>query len=283
MTPDQVMAHHARSFSPAARLLSKRDRERVARLYAICRTVDDIADDWAGPAAAARLGVIHQELRNPQTTDPVAAEARVLFSGRATGLSAFEELVRTVKDDTGTVLINDMDDLRRYAHGVAGTVGIMVCALFDIPVQWHGHAAQLGAAMQLTNICRDVCEDARDGRRYLPATLCPHAPVEIAAGRDAALADARGAIGELLTVADHLYASGRTGLPALPLRLRLAVAAAAAMYQGIGEVLRRRDCAPDQGRAMVSPRRKTILALTALLGLARVGQKPRAKEQHVET
>ncbi len=283
MTPSQIMAHHARSFAPAARMLSRRDRDRVARLYAICRTVDDIADREGGATAAARLATIAADLHEPEPRDSVAIEARALFAGRETGLAAFEELVSTVQGDTGTVEISDMESLRRYAHGVAGTVGIMICSLFDVPRRWHGYAADLGCAMQLTNICRDVREDACEGRRYLPATLCPHSAADIAAEHSAAMIDARSAIAELLVEADRLYDSGRAGLPALPLRLRLAVAAAAAMYQGIGDVLRRRGCAPDQGRAMVSPRRKALLAMNALLGQALGRGERTIGGHHVET
>jgi 15-cis-phytoene synthase len=260
MTAEEVFTHHARSFAPAARLLARPDYDRIARLYALCRTVDDLADETGGPAIAARLTGMSEALSQNDTNDPLAAEARALFDGRPEGLAHFVRLVRTVAADTGETCLADDAALDAYCMGVAGTVGLMVCALYDIPAASHGAAADLGKAMQLTNICRDVISDAVVGRRYLPSTLCPHTPDDIAAGGPAAQDDVRRAVGVLLTRADALYASGRSGLPALPFRLRMAVASAAAMYRGIGQELRRRDCDPSQGRAFVPTWRKVTIA-----------------------
>lgn len=268
MTPEEVMARHARSFAPAARLLSARDRARIARLYALCRTIDDLADIVGGLEVAAQLARLAHALEDTQSREPLAVEAQVLFADRHAGLVAFRHLVETVAQDTGDTQIADDAALDRYCHGVAGTVGLMVCALFDIEPRWHRPAADLGKAMQLTNICRDVLADAQDGRRYLPATLCPHSPAAIAratVGDAEVVADIGAAVAHLLARADALYASGRAGLPALPLRLRLAVAAAARMYAGIGDSLRTRQCDPLQGRVYVPTRRKMMLASTGVL------------------
>jgi len=261
MTPEAMLAHHARSFAPAARLLARDDHARVARLYALCRTVDDLADTVGGSAVAARLAALARDL-SPDGgcgRDPLAIEARALFAKRPEGLSSFAHLVTTVAGDTGPTRLANEAALDTYCIGVAGTVGVMVCTLFDVSPRWHKAAADLGRAMQLTNICRDVAEDARVGRRYLPYSMCPHSPTAIAAGDTRARADVRRAVAQLLARADTLYASGHAGLPALPLRLRLAVTAAAAMYAGIGDELRARSCDPLLGRAFVPGWRKALL------------------------
>lgn len=259
MTPEAMLAHHARSFAPAARLLARKDHAIVARLYALCRTVDDLADTVGGPQVQARLTALAVDLRGGGGSDPLAIEARALFTGRPAGLAACARLVDTIALDTGATCIGDDAALDSYCMGVAGTVGIMVCALFDVAPQWHSRAADLGKAMQLTNICRDVIDDAKAGRRYLPYQLCAHAPDAIADGKSDARDDVRRGVAQLLTRADALYASGRSGLPALPLRLRLAVAAAASMYAGIGTELRARSCVPGRGRAFVPAWRKLLL------------------------
>lgn len=261
MTPEAMLARHARSFAPAARLLAREDRARIARLYALCRTVDDLADTVGGAAVAQRLTAVAEDLSRcgDAGSDPLAAEARTLFAARPTGLASFAQLVATVARDTGPTCLADDAALDAYCMGVAGTVGVMVCALFDVPSRWHAAAADLGRAMQLTNICRDVAEDARAGRRYLPHTVCPHSPSAIVAGDARVHADVRRAVAELLLRADAFYASGWAGLPALPLRLRLAVTAAAAMYAGIGDELRARACDPSAGRAFVPGWRKAML------------------------
>lgn len=268
MTPQEMLVHHARSFAPAARLLPRDDYDRIARLYSLCRTVDDLADTQGGPIVQARLTAVAGALRSaaPQDSpDLIVSEARALFADRVAGLTAFADLVSTAADDTGATCIADDADLDRYCMGVAGTVGIMVCALFNVPPQWHRAASDLGRAMQLTNICRDVIEDAQAGRRYVPGTLCPHTPADIVTASPVVRANLRAAINELLARADVLYANGRVGLPALPLRLRLAVSAAAAIYAGIGDELRARSCDPLAGRVFVPRWRKVLLAAQGTL------------------
>ncbi len=285
MTPEEVMSRHARSFTPAAKLLPASDRARIARLYALCRTVDDLADTVGGPEMAKRLAGLASALEDPGSRDPLALEAQALFAGRAAGLAAFRHLVETVSQDTGGACIADEAKLDRYCHGVAGTVGLMVCALFDIDARWHGAAADLGKAMQITNICRDVRADAEAGRRYLPGTLCPHTPAEIAraARHPGVAADLRGTVAHLLRRADTLYASGRSGLPGLPLRLRLAVAAAARMYAGIGGELRARGCDPLSGRVHVPVVRKAGLASAGIVASIWPVVRLRAGGRHAAT
>ena len=277
------MRHHARSFAPAARLLGRRDRARIARLYALCRTVDDLADTIGGPDVRARLVHLEQDLSRAQGDDPLVREAHDLFAGDGTGLTAFGQLVATVADDTGPCEMADDAALDQYCMGVAGTVGIMVCVLFDVDTRWHAAASDLGKAMQLTNICRDVRADAEAGRRYLPATLCPHPPEAIAGGAPGAARDVPAAVATLLRRADALYRSGRSGMPALPPRLRLAVAAASELYAGIGDELRARDCDALSGRVVVPRHRKARLFVTAAAAQLRIGVIHREEANHAAT
>ncbi len=269
---EAIMARHARSFAPASRILARADRARVAQLYALCRIVDDLADEDGSDAAAMRLADISFALRKgfsaEDASDPIVTGARALFEGRPAGLNAFAMLVQGVHGDIGEVRIADFASLDAYAHAVAGTVGIMIADLFDVEKRFHGAAADLGKAMQLTNICRDVAEDALAGRRYLPASLCRWAPAEIAAPTPRIRTDVREAVSVILEHAESLYASGSSGLGALPLRLRFAVAASSAMYRGIGTELRARDCDPLTGRTFVAWPRKLRLALAAVATLA---------------
>ncbi|MFN4129008.1 MAG: phytoene/squalene synthase family protein [Paracoccaceae bacterium] len=265
MTPEAMLSHHARSFAPATQLLARKDHANVARLYALCRTVDDLADTIGGPQVRNQLSELATDLRAGKGSTPLACEALALFAGRPAGLAAYVRLVETVAEDTGATCIANDTALDSYCTGVAGTVGVMVCALFDVAPRWHSRAADLGKAMQLTNICRDVFDDAAAGRRYLPYDLCPHTPHDIAAGTPEACNNVRIAVSELLSRADVLYAAGRTGLPALPFRLRLAVSAATAMYAGIGTELRARSCDPALGRVYVPTWRKLLLVSQGLL------------------
>jgi len=283
MSTEATMARHARSFAPAARILSQPDRVRVARLYVLCRTIDDIADEIGGDVGRAELETLHADLERSDTTSLLAVEGRALFTGRPDGMDALRQLVAAAAADTGRTCIADDNALDTYCMGVAGTVGVMICALFNIDRRWHKAAADLGKAMQLTNICRDVGEDARAGRRYLPYPRCPYPPDAIAAGAPDAIAAATASMAHLLDRADDLYRSGRHGLVALPIRLRLAVAAAAAMYAGIGTELRLRNYAPLQGRAVVPVDRKVRLVFGALVRQATQTLKSEGTSAHVRT
>ncbi len=264
MNPETLMAKHARSFAPAAWLLPRSDRLRIARLYAVCRSIDDIADEIGGDVGFDRLTKLHSALGHTAPRDHLAVEAHDLFKDRPIGLGALADLVAMAAKDTGDTCLSDAASLDAYCMGVAGTVGVMVCTLFDIDKIHHPKAADLGKAMQLSNICRDVADDARIGRRYLPFDLCPYPPEAIIVGDPAALDAAESAMASLLDQADDLYRSGKSALAVLPWRLRLAVAAAAAMYAGIGTELRLRRLQPLAGRAVVPVARKAGLAFGAI-------------------
>ena len=121
------------------------------------------------------------------------------------------------------------------------------------------HATDLGIAMQLTNICRDVVEDQGRDRVYLPADLLGVDVLPTEAG-----ARTKAAVAALLALADQHYRSGDRGLCALPAACAGAVRAARLIYAEIGSVIARRGFDILRGRAVVSPLRKLWLVLRAL-------------------
>jgi len=174
--------------------------------------------------------------------------------------------VQGVQSDLEPVRIATVGDLLVYAYRVAGTVGAMMAPMLgaddDAAV---GPAVDLGMAMQLTNIARDVLEDAQADRRYLPAAWVDLPPAAIAAASPAARARVPPALLDLLALADRYYARGRAGLPHLPLRARTTVAVAADLYRAIGTVIRERDGAYWQGRAVVAKPRRFAIATRAIV------------------
>lgn len=266
MEAERLFTQQARSFAPATRLLPRAERARIARLYAVCRRLDDLADLDGGPDAARRLARIEAELRGrADMADPIAVEADGLFAGRRESLATLADLTAGVRQDTAAPQVPDEAALLDYAWRVAGTVGLLVCDLYDIRApEARSRAASLGIAMQLTNIVRDVGEDARAGRRYLPATWLPASPDALADPAQSVRAELRAASDRALALAERHYLHGLAGLPVLPLRLRATVAAAAALYRGIGEQLRGQgDLALDR-RVRVRTRTKVALACGAL-------------------
>ncbi|HVV15727.1 MAG TPA: phytoene/squalene synthase family protein [Polyangia bacterium] len=260
-----ALAAGSKSFALAGKLLPRRYRDDAAVLYAWCRRCDD-AIDLAPPAD------------RPAALRRMRAELDAVYAGAALpdpALAAFADVVRRCQIprrypselldgfqmDVDGVRYSTVAELLGYAYRVAGTVGVMMAHLLDArgpePLR---RAAHLGMAMQLTNICRDVDEDWRNGRLYLPEELLGRAPV---AGLNPALA--AGAIERLLARAQGFYVSGEGGLAALRFRCAAAIRAARLIYADIGRVIAANGHDLRRGRAVVSRGRKLWLVARAFL------------------
>jgi len=273
-----ILRRRARSFSWAAWLLPRRIRRDATALYAWCRRCDDAVDDAPDPIAACRaLARRRVELDDvygdDNLSDPILAGFQEIV--RRTGMPRrpADELLDGMEMDIGCVRYRSLDDLLLYCHRVAGTVGLMMAHLMGVrdPVALR-RADDLGIAMQLTNICRDVIEDEARDRVYLPAELLGGAPVLPSAVPERAAAVVR----QLLRRAERFYHSGDLGLSVLPGRCALGIRAARLIYAEIGAVLARRNFSVMDGRAFVSPARKLWLVLRALAGSAPTRLPPRA-------
>jgi len=266
-----VLRCHGRTFFVASHLLARVHASRAATLYAFCRHVDDLADD-APDAQAARcaLAAVSRALIDGRANDPWTAALLALQAQTGMLLAPARALVAGVASDLDPVRIADEEQLLRYAFGVAGTVGLMMCAVLDVrDPRAAPFAIDLGIAMQLTNIARDVGDDARMDRRYLPATWVGDiAPTAIAAPDAALQAVLRAATRRLLALAERYYASGEAGLGFLPVRARVAILAAARMYRAIGGRIAAADYRSWDRRAVLGSAAKTGHAALALASFA---------------
>lgn len=233
----ETLAHHAKSFSWAAKLFPRQAAADVAILYAFCRTVDDIADCQTAKGAQHQLASIRSDL-DAATSSLPDVHAFIDLARRNRIHPRIPQLfVETIMSDTGKVRIDSWDDLIRFAYGVASTVGLMMCAVMGVrDLAALPFAVDLGIAMQLTNIARDIVEDAKRDRLYLPVELLGDSiePARIIAGDSdlrRRVADARK---QLLRSADRYYRSADKGMRYIPLRARLAVMTAARLYEAIG-------------------------------------------------
>ena len=268
---DGLLAERGHSFHWARRLLSARHAERATRLYGFCRRIDDVADEATDAAAAhVALAEIRRALQTGDCDDAETADMLQLM--RTCGIDPVVplELIRGVEGDLGDVRVTDLDELLRYCYRVAGTVGLMMTAALDVTTpEALPHAINLGIAMQLTNICRDVRDDALLGRRYLPAALVgPLEPAALIDPTPAVRAIATEALRMLLDTADRHYASGEQGLRHLPAGARTGILVAARAYRGIGTVLRDRGFDCWSSRAAVSATGKVAITLRALASTA---------------
>jgi phytoene synthase len=239
-------------------------------LYAFCRDADDAIDEARTVADARReSSALAAELAGAAPPRPSVAELLALARAKDICLRYARDLIAGVASDVGPVRVVDDADLVRYGYHVAGTVGAMMLPILGATdARALAPAIDLGVAMQITNICRDVAEDARRDRVYLPESRLRAAGLsaaDILAGT-ADRARLASVIRDLLALADRSYASAARGLPDLPLRARLTVAVAGAMYRGIGDrLVQTQGADPFLGRAIVPLRAKFFYAVRAVL------------------
>jgi len=280
---DAVLRQHGKTFAWARRFLGKRHAERATALYALCRHLDDLADEAEdGVAAAASLTALRSQLTSGRSRDPLVAAVLEQAAGRADFRSAAAALVDGVMGDLADVAFESDRELMRYCYRVAGTVGVMMCGALDQPDPAAlPFAVDLGIAMQLTNIARDVYEDAQRGRRYLPAELVDAAtPRALTELDDDVRARACAARLKLLARADLYYESGRRGLAYLPLRARFAILIAAENYRAIGGRVRALGAAIEERAVVPRAAKVWISARATAAAMARPSfwMRPRAHD-----
>ncbi len=287
----QVMARHARTFNRAAWLLPRQHRADAAVVYAFCRLVDDTADEADDAAGAAiALDALRAELAADRPPRPLVATFRATAARLGLPLQSAVELIAGVRSDLGTVRVRDDTELLRYCYRVAGTVGLMMCSVLRVrSADGYPHAVDLGIAMQLTNIARDVAEDAARNRVYLPAARLLRAGCNPDSLCEGGAEPDRVAlvVGEVLALADRFYRSADLGMRHIPWRARHAILFASRAYRGIGVRLARRGCDALAGRTIVPAYAKAgwgVVALAAacrpdIMGMTAVREHDRALHQ----
>lgn len=260
------------TFFAASLLLPSGVREPASALYAFCRLADDVVDDGdlAGSGAAIaglrnRLDRVYQGRPLAITADRALAQ---VVSQHRIPMALLEALLEGFEWDTQGRRYETLDDLQAYAARVAGSVGAMMALLMGVrSADGLARACDLGVAMQLSNIARDVGEDARMGRLYLPRQWLREAGID----PDAWLArpvfsQALGSVvARLLVSADGLYQRVDAGVAQLPLGCRPGINAARFLYAGIGHEVARRGLDSVSQRAVVPGPRKLWLLARAVL------------------
>jgi phytoene synthase len=264
-----LMRQRGRTFYLAAWLLPKDVRSSVVCLYAFCRQMDDLADEArdieSREAAQAELeGWRHWLIAGARGQPPCADLGQPLASvihGHSIPTGHLVDLLDGLLTDLhGAIRIRDYGDLRRYCYYVASTVGLCMAHIFrSTSPRALDAAAELGIAMQITNILRDVGEDLDRGRIYLPSE-------ELAAfGLDAEELrrlhqESRGPDKRLrefirfqVDRCHSQYERGMVGIPLLPPRVRPSILLAARMYRAILRSVERNGYDVLRVRATTSP------------------------------
>ena len=169
----RVAKDHAKNFYYAFRTLPAAKRRAIYAVYAFCRYCDDVADDDNLPLDEKRrlLAEIRERMNNSEgeSADPVFAALEATTRTFGIPRSYYEDVIRGVETDLVVTRFQSFDELRDYCYLVASTVGLICIEVFgyEDPAA-RGYAVDLGIAMQLTNVMRDVREDMGRGRIYLP-------------------------------------------------------------------------------------------------------------------
>lgn len=263
-----LMAGGSKTFFAASRLLPGRVRGPAIALYAFCRVADD-AIDFATDRAGA-LVQLNERLRciyadTPMNYEPDKALAAVVREFHLP-LELVSALLEGFEWDAEGRRYETLEELQSYGARVAGSVGAMMAVIMRTrSEQALARACDLGVAMQLTNIARDIGEDARCGRLYIPLQWMRDAGLDPDEWLKTPVFDDRIAavVAKLLAAADDLYRRSEHGIGQLPRDCRPAIRAARLVYAEIGRELERGGLDSINHRAVVSRRRKFALLARA--------------------
>ncbi|KKC26107.1 phytoene synthase [Sphingomonas sp. SRS2] len=269
----------SQSFAMASKLFGREARERAWLLYAWCRTCDDMVDGQTlghgmetAYDAPARLESLRAQtdvaLTGDGVVDPAFAGLRHVASECRIPSRLIHDHIAGFAADAAGWRPKTEDDLLSYCYFVAGAVGCMMALVMGVEPDDEDtldRACDLGIAFQLSNIARDIREDAENGRCYIPATWLDQAGLEEAdLVADHAASQLAAVAARLVTMADRHERSARIGAARLPFRCRWAILSAAGIYGDIGhEVVRRGDRAWRE-RVAVPGMRKAGFAVRAL-------------------
>jgi len=249
---------NGKSFHWAGKFLKKECINRAAELYSFCRILDDIAD--SGEANSHKYLINIKSIIKKNTITELENIYSIKYpkflksSSKKVVIDLIDGLILDQKGD----LFKQEEELIRYSYQVAGTVGIMMCdALKCNNVLAKSFAIDLGIAMQLTNIARDVLEDAKMGRRYLPGSwvqnISPKEIVLAAKTNDLKkIHMVSKGIKKLLILAEQYYLSGEKGFTFLPFNTRVAISVASGVYREIGVQLENENYNWQNGRQITS-------------------------------
>ena len=263
-----LMRGGSKTFFAASRLLPGRVRGPAIALYAFCRVADD-AIDFSDDRVGALAG-LNERLRRVYAGDPMAYVPDRALASVVREFDLPLELVAALLEgfewDAEGRRYETIEDLLAYGARVAGSVGAMMAVVMRTRTeQALARACDLGVAMQLTNIARDVGEDARFGRLYLPLAWMREAQLDPDIWLENPVFDSRIAsvIDRLIKASDVLYQRSEHGIGQLPRDCRPAIRAARLVYAEIGRELEKAGLDSINHRAVVSGKRKLALLARA--------------------
>ena len=269
----------SKSFSLAAKLFDPETRDAAFFLYGWCRYCDDQIDDAEKTENQEELAKRVKALKENTTAafsfapqrEPVFVALQYIVHRYGIPAHYALELIEGMAMDARGTRYGTLNELLLYCYRVAGTVGLMMSHVMGLRDECAlKHAADLGIAMQLTNVARDITEDAAMGRIYLPLNWLQEAQIPAA---EVAAPEYREKLAmlslRLLREADRYYRSGDAGLWHLSFRSACAVSAARQVYSEIGSLLLRRGIRAWDQRTYVTGLLKVWVVMRGVLSLLR--------------
>jgi len=256
MSNKNYLSIYAKSFNWAGFFLPKKIYQRCSSLYDFCRTVDNIVDSEDElDIKKEKLSIFKNDFINKNSNNPIIKNMWDLISDHEISIKIIEDLFIGVESDLSEkVQLNNKKDLLIYSYRVAGTVGLMMAKILNVKDKDSMKAAiDLGIAMQLTNIARDVIEDSKANRFYIPHNF------EV--------------ICDTLALAELFYKSSFTSINKIPFNFRFAILVARRVYKKIGDkVLETKNIEGynNAGKVYVNNFGKIYQTILSLLDLIRL-------------
>jgi len=272
----KVMQEHGKSFFWASWFLDKNTANKLFAVYALCRRLDDLVDTSNENTEAKEEIARIISLTNNNKYKETFEEFKSIDSHLYPRQDIIIEFLKGQLSDLDFRQPQDLGQLMKYCYRVAGVVGLMICDVLDIrDSKLRYFAIDFGIAMQLTNICRDIKEDAQIGRIYLPKNET--ASLEINNFRSPSNTDLiiiNSSRDKLIKLADEYYQSGMYGINQLPIKIKRSFRVASNIYQGIGHKILQKRCSFNEQRVYLSKFEKLSLTIKTFLKRSKFIDRP---------
>ncbi|MDC3184123.1 squalene/phytoene synthase family protein [Pelagibacteraceae bacterium] len=253
-----------KSFYWASFFLPRSTKINAGILYSICRYFDDIADKYKEDQTNYLKNSIEEIKKNKNN------KVNVFLQKNKINISIFIDLIEGLILDQKKIRIQNKEELIIYSYHVAGTVGLMMSKIIGVNNEKSAKSAiDLGIGMQLTNIARDVYEDSKIKRIYLPANWIPNISLENLSNlheksseKDQKISNA---IHKVINLSDKFYENGFAGLKYVPLSARLGIFVAANIYRGIGVKIKSNKNKYFRERVYLNLLEKSLITIKSIL------------------
>ena len=255
------LKREGKSFYWASFFLPKNSKKKAGILYSICRYFDDIADKYSEDQTDYLKDTIEEIKKNKNN------KVNIFLQKSKINNSIFIDLIEGFILDQQKIRIQNKEELIKYSYHVAGTVGLMMSKIIGAKHKKAARSAiDLGIGMQLTNIARDVYEDSKMKRIYLPADWIPNISLnnlyKFSSEKDKKISNA---INKVISLSEKFYKNGFAGLKYIPISSRLGIFIAANVYRGIGVKIKSKKNKYMRERVYLNLLEKFLITIKSIL------------------